>query len=150
MSNADSNRSILQNLLPHRHAACSDTRQSGKGSEKLGKASNDCANSSDTSAPSNRALMFSQSMPEPMKTISCRLSPQGSCQFAVIPEKPFQVRVGYNFRRAQELSIQDARAFSGVSAGFSLKINKLRFSYTHARYTLASHTSLFGVNINLQ
>lgn len=66
------------------------------------------------------------------------------------PEQTFQVRLGYNFRRGQELSIQDTRAFSGVSAGFSLKINKMRFSYTHARYTLASHTSLFGVNINLQ
>nr|WP_042290524.1 type IX secretion system protein PorQ [Nonlabens ulvanivorans] len=68
----------------------------------------------------------------------------------IFPEQAFQVRLGYNFRRAQELSIQDTRAFSGVSAGFSLKINKMRFSYTHARYTLASHTSLFGVNINLQ
>jgi hypothetical protein len=29
-------------------------------------------------------------------------------------------------------------------------MNNLRFSYTHARYTLAAHTSLFGVNINLQ
>ncbi|MFT7083452.1 MAG: hypothetical protein ACJAT0_001938, partial [Nonlabens sp.] len=68
----------------------------------------------------------------------------------IFPEQIFEVRLGYSFRRAEELRIENTRAFSGVSAGFSLKMNNLRFSYTHARYTLAAHTSLFGVNINLQ
>ena len=68
----------------------------------------------------------------------------------IFPEQVFEVRLGYSFRRAEELRIENTRAFSGISAGFSLKMNNLRFSYTHARYTLASHTSLFGVNINLQ
>lgn len=67
----------------------------------------------------------------------------------LFPEQVFEVRLGYNFRRSEELRIQDTRAFSGVSLGFSLKMNKMRFSYTHARYTLAAHTSLFGVNIDL-
>lgn len=66
------------------------------------------------------------------------------------PETGFEVRLGYNFRRAEELRIQDTRSFSGVSAGFSLKIDNLRFSYTHARYTLAGHSSFLGVNIDLQ
>ncbi len=68
----------------------------------------------------------------------------------VFPEGDFQLRVGYSFRRSEELRIQDTRAFSGLSAGFSLKINKMRFSYSHARYSLASNTSFIGVNINLQ
>ncbi|MGB5983314.1 MAG: type IX secretion system protein PorQ [Nonlabens sp.] len=66
------------------------------------------------------------------------------------PEKVFEIRLGYSFRRAEELRIDETRAFSGLSAGFSLKMNKMRFSYTHARYSLASHTSIFGVNIDLQ
>ncbi len=68
----------------------------------------------------------------------------------IFPESVFELRLGYSFRRAEELRIQDTRAFSGLSAGFSLKVNKMRFSYSHARYTLASHTSFLGVNINLQ
>ncbi|BAO56593.1 type IX secretion system protein PorQ [Nonlabens marinus] len=68
----------------------------------------------------------------------------------IFPESAFELRLGYSFRRAEELRIQDTRAFSGLSAGFSLKVNKMRFSYSHARYTLASHTSFLGVNINLQ
>jgi hypothetical protein len=68
----------------------------------------------------------------------------------IFPEGALQLRLGYSFRRAEELRINDVRSFSGLSGGFSLKINKLRFSYSHARYSLASHTSFIGVNINLQ
>ncbi|AZQ44570.1 type IX secretion system protein PorQ [Nonlabens ponticola] len=68
----------------------------------------------------------------------------------VFPAGAFQLRLGYSFRRAEELRIEDTRAFSGLSAGFSLKINKMRFSYSHARYSRAAHTSFIGVNINLQ
>ncbi len=66
------------------------------------------------------------------------------------PEKIFQVRLGYSFRRAEELRIDETRAFSGLSGGFSLKMNKIRFSFSHARYSLAANTSFFGLNIDLQ
>lgn len=65
------------------------------------------------------------------------------------PEKAFNIRLGYNFRRGQELNILEQRNFSGISAGFSLRFNKVRFDFTHSRYTLAANTSLFGMTINL-
>ena len=66
------------------------------------------------------------------------------------PDKGFNIRVGYNFRRAEELRIVDQRNFSGLSFGLGLKFNKLRFNYTHARYTGAANTSFFGLQIDLQ
>lgn len=66
------------------------------------------------------------------------------------PDKGFNIRLGYNFRRAEELRIVDQRNFSGLSAGFSVKINKLRFSYTHAKYTAATDANFFGLHIDLQ
>ena len=51
------------------------------------------------------------------------------------PERGFNLRFGYNFRRAEELRITDQRTFSGISAGISVRLNNMRFSYTHARYT---------------
>ncbi len=66
------------------------------------------------------------------------------------PDKGFNVRVGYNFRRAEELRIEDQRNFSGLSFGIGLKVNRMRFSYTHARYTSAANTSFFGLQIDLQ
>ena len=68
----------------------------------------------------------------------------------LFPEGAFNVRLGYNFRRAEELRIVDQRNFSGLSFGIGLKMNKMRFSYTHARYTGASNTSFFGLQIDLR
>ncbi|WP_054851166.1 type IX secretion system protein PorQ [Olleya sp. ITB9] len=68
----------------------------------------------------------------------------------LFPDKGFNIRLGYNFRRAEELRIVDQRNFSGLSAGFALKINKLRFSYTHVKYTAASNANFFGLNIDLK
>lgn len=66
------------------------------------------------------------------------------------PGKPFNIRVGYNFRRSEELRIEDKRHFSGISAGFSLRFNRIRFDYSYSRYTIAANTSLFGLTLNLQ
>ena len=68
----------------------------------------------------------------------------------LFPGKSLNIRVGYNFRRGEELRIEDRRNFSGISAGLSLRFNKLRFDYSYSRYTLAGNTSLFGLMINLQ
>lgn len=67
----------------------------------------------------------------------------------LFPEKGFNLRLGYSFRRAQELKILEQRNFSGLSFGIGLKFNKMRLSYTHARYTSAANTSFIGIQINL-
>jgi hypothetical protein len=68
----------------------------------------------------------------------------------LFPKKSFNLRLGYNFRRAEELRLLEQRNFSGVSLGFGLKMNKLKFNYSYSRYTLAGNTSLFGLTINFQ
>lgn len=68
----------------------------------------------------------------------------------LFPEKAFNLRLGYNFRRGEELSIEEQRNFSGISLGFGLRFNKIKFDYSYSRYTLAGNTSLFGLTINLQ
>ena len=68
----------------------------------------------------------------------------------LFPNKGFNLRLEYSFRRAEGLRIIEQRNFSGLSFGIGLKFNKLRFSYTHARYSLASNTSFLGMQIDLQ
>jgi len=68
----------------------------------------------------------------------------------LFPDRGFNLRIGYNFRRAEELRILEQRNFSGLSFGIGLKLNKMRFSYTHARYSSAANTSFFGLQIDLQ
>lgn len=66
----------------------------------------------------------------------------------LFPQKGFNLRFGYNFRRGEELRVVDQRNFSGISLGFGLKMGKLKFNYSHSRYSLAGNTSLFGLTIN--
>jgi hypothetical protein len=68
----------------------------------------------------------------------------------LFPGKSFNLRLGYSFRRGEELRIEEKRSFSGISAGVSIRFNKLRFDYSYSKYTLAANTSLFGLMINLQ
>ena len=68
----------------------------------------------------------------------------------LFPKKAFNLRLGYNFRRGEELRLEEQRNFSGISLGFGLKLNKLKFNYSYSRYTLAGNTSLFGLTINFQ
>ncbi len=68
----------------------------------------------------------------------------------LFPDKSFSIRLGYNFRRGEELKIVDQRNFSGISAGFGLRFNNIRFDYSYSRYTIAGNTSFFGMMINLQ
>jgi hypothetical protein len=68
----------------------------------------------------------------------------------LFPQGGFNIRLGYNLRRAEELRILDRRAFAGLSAGFSIRLNKLTLSYSYAKYSTAASTSNFGLNINLQ
>lgn len=67
----------------------------------------------------------------------------------LFPEKGFNVRLSYNFRRGEELKIIEQRSFAGISAGFGLRIGRLKFDYSYSRYTLAAATNLFGLTINL-
>ena len=60
----------------------------------------------------------------------------------------FALNSGQKFSK-DELRILDQRNFSGLSFGVGLKINKMKFSYTHARYTASANSSFFGLQIDL-
>ncbi|RYY26207.1 MAG: type IX secretion system protein PorQ, partial [Chitinophagaceae bacterium] len=66
----------------------------------------------------------------------------------LFPQKSVNIRLGYNFRRGEELRVIEQRNFSGLSAGIGIKLNRLKFDYSYSRYTLAANTSLFGLTIN--
>ncbi|WP_196891572.1 type IX secretion system protein PorQ [Aureivirga marina] len=67
----------------------------------------------------------------------------------LFPQKAFNIRVGYNVRRGKELSLADSRTFAGISAGFGLKLNRIKFSYAFTKYHPADNASTFSLLINL-
>ncbi len=65
------------------------------------------------------------------------------------PESAINLRAGYNFRRASELKLQNARSFSGISLGFGIKMNKWKLNYAFSRYHAATNTSTLSLQIDL-
>jgi len=61
----------------------------------------------------------------------------------------FNLQLGYNFRRANELKLKDVRTFAGLSAGFGLNFDKFNFNYAFTKYHPASNTSTFSLQLNL-
>ncbi len=63
----------------------------------------------------------------------------------LFPEKSFNVRLGYNVKRGNELAVADQRNFSGLSAGFGLKVSKFRIDYALVRYHNSSNVNQIAV-----
>lgn len=67
----------------------------------------------------------------------------------LFPESAINLRLGYNFRRAAELKLQNVRTFSGFSFGFGFKMKKLKFNYAYSKFHSATNSSTFSLLINL-
>lgn len=67
----------------------------------------------------------------------------------LFPESIINLRVGYNFRRAAELKLQNARTFSGISFGFGIKMNRFKFNYANSKFHTAANVSTFSLEIDL-
>lgn len=64
-------------------------------------------------------------------------------------ESAINLRMGYNFRRAAELKLQNVRTFGGISFGFGIKMNKLKFNYAYSKFHSATNASTFSLQIDL-
>lgn len=60
----------------------------------------------------------------------------------IILSKNFNLRVGYNFVRGQEMKLPDKKGVNGLALGFGIKIYKFQFSYGYSKYATVgnSHT----------
>lgn len=67
----------------------------------------------------------------------------------LFPEQAFNLRMGYNVKRGNELAILDQRSFAGLSFGFGIKISSFRFDYSHVRYHSASNVNQLSLMLDL-
>ena len=66
------------------------------------------------------------------------------------PKGNFNIRLGYNFRRARELRLVERRTFSGLNFGFGLKMGRYKLHYAYSKYHPSSNSSTFSLDINLE
>jgi len=59
----------------------------------------------------------------------------------------FNIQAGYNFQRSKELSINGTGGLPGFSAGFSVHLKKLSFSYAHSRLNVAGGNNYFSLQL---
>jgi hypothetical protein len=55
----------------------------------------------------------------------------------------FMLRVGYNFRRRQEMVLPDKPAITGLSFGLGLRVSKIHISYGYSQLNLAGISNTF-------
>lgn len=67
----------------------------------------------------------------------------------ILLTKNFHIRIGYNYRRRQELKLSDKPGTVGFSWGFGLKISKFVLSYGRAAYHQAGASNHFSVTTRL-
>ena len=67
----------------------------------------------------------------------------------LFPKKAVNLRIGYNFRRAAELKLQNTRTFAGFSFGFGLKMNRMKLNYAYSKIHTATNVSTFSLQIDL-
>ncbi len=47
------------------------------------------------------------------------------------------------------MAVADQRNFSGLSAGFGIKLSRFRIDYAHVRYHNSSNVNQIGVSVDL-
>lgn len=67
----------------------------------------------------------------------------------IILSKNFFLRVGYNFRRAQEMRLPDARPTNGLCLGFEIQVSKFKISYAFSKYAVGGNVNTFGVMLKI-
>ncbi len=78
-----------------------------------------------------------------------KLADHLSAGIELFPEQSFNIRLGYNVKRGNELAVLDQRSFAGLSAGFGIKISSFKFDYAHVRYHNSSNVNMFGLTVDL-
>ncbi len=66
----------------------------------------------------------------------------------IILTKNFNIRLAYNFRKGQEMSLPDKKTANGLSAGFGLKIYKFHLNYAFSKYALTGNVHTIGITTN--
>lgn len=67
----------------------------------------------------------------------------------LFPERNFNIRLGYNVKRGNELAVLDQRSFAGISGGFGFKLSRFTLDYAHARYHNSASVNQIGISVDL-
>jgi len=70
-------------------------------------------------------------------------------QGEIIITENFHLRIGYNYMRRKDLSVETRKSVSGFTGGFGFRINRFHLSYGRAAYHVAGGSNHFSISTNL-
>jgi len=66
-----------------------------------------------------------------------------------IPSRSFNLRLGYNYQRRQEMKVESALSTVGFSWGFGIRVSKFNLSYARVMQHLASSSNFITISTDL-
>lgn len=66
-----------------------------------------------------------------------------------VPSESFNIRLGYNYQRRQEMKVESALSTVGFSFGFGFKVSKFYLSYAHVIQHLSASSNFFTIATNI-
>ena len=67
----------------------------------------------------------------------------------IFPENRVTFRLGYNYRRHEDLQITGIPGMAGISAGLGISLAAIRFSYSISGYAQGGTVQNFSMSANL-
>lgn len=67
----------------------------------------------------------------------------------IVLTKNFNIRLAYNYRRQQEMTLPERRGANGLSFGFGFKIKRFGISYSFSKMAFPGNSSILGVTLLL-
>ena len=67
----------------------------------------------------------------------------------IVLSKNFNIQLGYNIRRRQELRFLDKKGMVGFSGGVAFRVKKFHLNYSLASYHLAGNSHSFSITTNI-
>jgi hypothetical protein len=68
----------------------------------------------------------------------------------ILFSKNFNLRVGYNFLRRNELGFPEKKGMSGMSFGLGFRVNRFQFSYAYSVFNPAAGSNHFTITTNIK
>ncbi|MCU0392638.1 MAG: type IX secretion system protein PorQ [Thermoflexibacter sp.] len=85
---------------------------------------------------------------KPKVTVFDRVSRRAVIGAELLFSKYFNIRLGYNFMRRRELSIEARRALVGFSFGFMFKVKQIEIAYSRSIQHLSGGINSFAISLN--
>jgi len=86
---------------------------------------------------------------EPKKQVGANIASHFVFGGEFLFTKNFQIRLGYNYKRRNELKLIDRPGSNGFSFGFGLKLSKWQLNYAFTRYHFYGNSNHITLNIDI-